>query len=257
MINRYMVEKESDYKWSWVCKLASWLMFSMCPDFGYDADKTGGKLEDTIMQFGLFMDLGQCMVNAGCRQTKEELAFLCRRYTGSSVRFTNGKSLNPEIPPVDHIWTQYCHRRYAMGNHHSGNAIMGAWLAMAGNLRLQQFIDGRFKQPAATEAYLISALLNFELTNRECKRQGFYEDPLMFFITLAKLFTDYQENNTSLSIFRDYEERSVVYIKDRFCKNIGRMEAELREYFYGMHLHFRAQENGTVMMLLSPRFWEK
>ena len=256
MHESYIAETEREYKWAGISRLAKWMMASLCADFGYDTKWTTDRLEDTIIQFGLYMDLGQCLINAGERGIKEELRYIYDRYGTPSIRFSNKLKYSLQLPPLEEVWSAYCYRRFALGNHCSGSGLVGSWQVMAGNTRLEQLRSGIFRQAGPGENYLVSSLLKFEYADRKYPGHYFYEDPLMYFISLALILSEYRRQRESLIVFRDFDVENTLFIRDRDKENGKKLLYELSGLFDGMQLQFKLSDKNTVMMWLPRRFWK-
>ncbi len=257
MNDQFFAKRDTEYKWAGTCRLAKWMKSALCPAFGYDQKRTSDRLEDTIMQFGLYMDLGQGLLNAGARGIKEELHYIYDHYGQTTILFSNRLKYLPVLPPMEEVWTAYCYRRYELGNHCSGSAMMGSWQVMAGNMRLDEIWSGNTLRKGVTENYLISSLLQFEFEDRKYKRDLLSVNPMMYFISLALIFTEYQEQRESVTMFRDFEQNNVLFIRDRDRSSAHRLEEELVQRYKGMQLQFRTQRNGVVRMWLPGRFWKE
>ena len=130
-------------------------------------------------------------------------------------------------------------------------------MAMTSTLRIREFRNGSFTPPGVGEEYLIASLLMYEISGFKNVNIRMPDDPLLYFVSLAEHFSEYQSRNSGISVFRDRNEQSVLFVKDINDRNPSQIEYELLRSLHGISIRVKAQKDGMVVLYIPSKIWGK
>ncbi len=221
-----------------------WIRHRLCRGLDFAMPINGLNMDEAMVQFGLFLDLGQDEMARNTPGLEKELMYMEKSCRIQYIRLNNGKVAEPSFPSADRVWEECCFRRNCMGEKAAGSGIMAAWLVLMGAQRLDDIGSGRALNAGILEKYLITSLISYEHVCFKSRGCSIWDDPLLYLMVLSRRLIVFLDENKSVNCFKS--KGAGLYFSDRNCSDGMLMMKRLRKAFRDMHLYMHAFDDGIV-----------